>query len=452
MNVVIIGLGEVGSHLAQVISREGHAVTAIDPDVAQVKHSQANLDILVLRGDGASPQVLQSAGADRADLLLCVSSNDRVNMLAARFGRGLGSRRVVLRVKDEQPLEDLEPFLRKELGYDLLLCTDELASRAVTRLVALRGASEMEDFADGRVQMRKLGLSAAPAEKLLGQPLRELALPAGVLVAAISRDGKARVPSPDDRLAAEDAIYVLGEPKAVSKFQDVVCGEGGRPASIAMVGGVGAGLAIARRLEARASNLRFLVEDRDEAQEISAKLRHALVLNTHAVDYQVFGEERIGDVDVFVGACAEDEKNLMACQLARSLGARRTIAVVHRPDYVELYQRLGIDAAVSPRRLCAARIMGFVRAGGRASLASIEEGSAEILELEAEPGAKVLGKPLSQVRFPGNAKVAAICRGDDVTIPNAASVIEAHDRVIVFSAVESVRQVVEMITGRRSEV
>jgi len=450
MHVVVIGLGEVGSHLAQVISREGHAVTAIDPDIGQVKHSQASLDVLVIRGDGSSPRVLDQAGASKADLLLCVSSNDRVNMLAALFGRRLGAKRVVLRVKDERPLEDFEPFLREHLGHDLLLCTDELASRAVVRLVALRGASEMEEFAEGRVQMRKLGLGGETAHGILGTPIRELSLPVGVLIAAISRDGAARVPSPEDRLDARDSIYILGEPRAVAKLQDSICGESGKPASIAMVGGPGAGLAIARRLETRAANLKMIVEDREEAQEISAQLRRSVVLHAHAVDYQVFGEERIGDVDVFVGASPEDEKNLMACQLARSMGARRTIAVVHRPDYVELYQRLGVDAVVSPRRLCAARIMGFVRAGGLGSLASIEEGSAEILELEAGADAKVVGRPLSALRLPGNAKIAAICRGSDVTTPVASSVLEAGDRVIVFSAIECVSQVVELVTGRRA--
>lgn len=447
MNVVIVGLGEVGSHLARVLSLEGHAVTAIDPDANHAKQSQASLDIRVIRGDGASPRVLLSATVDTCDLLLCVSSNDRVNMLAARFGRGFGAKRIVLRVRDEQPLEDFEPFLREQIQYDFLLCTDELASRAVARLVGLRGAAEMEDFADGRVQMRKLKLGPSGTEEMLGRPLRDLSLPEGVLIAAVSRERRAFVPGSDDKLVPGDSVYVLGEPKAVAKLHDSMCGDSSRPTSIAMVGGAGTGLAIARRLETRSANLRFLVENRDEAQEISSKLRRTTILHAQAVDTQVFGEERIGDVDVFVGACVEDEKNLMACQLARAIGVRRTIAVVHRPDYVELYEKLGIDVAVSPRRLCAARIMGLVRAQGRTSLASLEEGGSEILELVAGAGCRAVGKPLAQVRFPGHAKVAAIWRGDAVEIPKAQSIIHAGDRVIVFSAIENVAQVIELITS-----
>ena len=144
-------------------------------------------------------------------------------------------------------------------------------------------------------------------------------------------------------------------------------------------------------------------------------------------------EEHVGDADVFLGVSKEDERNLMSCQLARTLGVKRTVALVHKPDYVSLYQHLGIDIAVSPRLLCANRILAFARSRSISTIASIEEGKAEVLELEIGAGSTLIGKSLKDANFPRGCVVAAITRDDGVVvIPGGNDELRAQDRIVLF--------------------
>ncbi|MFT4515909.1 MAG: trk system potassium uptake protein TrkA, partial [Planctomycetota bacterium] len=158
-----------------------------------------------------------------------------------------------------------------------------------------------------------------------------------------------------------------------------------------------------------------------------------VVLHAEATDLNFLQEEHVGDADAFLGVSNKDERNLMSCQLARTLGVKRTVALVHKPDYVSLYQQLGIDTAVSPRLLCANRILAFVRSRSISTIATIEEGKAEVLELEIGAGSALLGKALKDAGFPRGCVVAAITRDDgQVVIPRGGDEIKPMDRMVLF--------------------
>jgi trk system potassium uptake protein TrkA len=190
---------------------------------------------------------------------------------------------------------------------------------------------------------------------------------------------------------------------------------------------------------------RVIVDDREEAERLSEVLQGVVVLHAEATDLNFLQEEHIGEADAFLGISEQDERNLMSCQLARNLGVVRTVALVQKPDYVSLYQQLGIDIAVSPRLLCANRILAFVRSRSISTIASIEEGKAEVLEIEVQPGSRLAGKKLKDAGFPRGCVVGAITRDEgDVLIPTGDDEIEAGDKMVIFVLNRVVDQVMEL--------
>lgn len=433
MNILIVGLGEVGSYLSKVLSTEGHSITVIDPDLARMRRVADLLDVQAVHGDGSRPDVLDRAEAHQADLLLAVANDDKVNMLTCLFGKRMGAKKTVLRLRDTSAVRRSKTFFRKNLQYDLLLSLDDLAAEEIVKTVRENQAFGTDNFAEGKVQLRRFKLEADGP--FTGQLVKDLKIPAGMLITAIDRDHDVLVPGGGDDLRAGDEIFVVGEPKAIAQFEKKVGGKQQAPRNVVIFGGSGIAQQVAQALQREHVNVRVIVEDRGEAERLSEVLKNknVVVLHADATDLNFLQEEHVGEADAFLGISEEDERNLMSCQLSKSLGVGRTVALVQKPDYVSLYERLGIDVAVSPRLLCANRILAFVRSRSISTIATIEEGKAEVLEVELQAGSSLVGKKLKEARFPRGCVVGAITREDgEVVIPRGDDELAAHDQLVLF--------------------
>ncbi|MHC5063016.1 MAG: Trk system potassium transporter TrkA [Planctomycetota bacterium] len=446
MNILIVGLGEVGSHLAKVLSSEGHSVTVIDADRHRMRHVTEALDVHAVTGDGSRPDILDKANADEADLLLAVSNDDNVNMLSCLFGKRIGAKRTVLRVKDMTPFHSFRTFFRKNLMFDLVLSLEDLAAEEIVKTIRQNQAVGVENFAEGKIQMRRLRLSDDSV--LLDVPVKDLKIPQGMLITAIDRERSVIIPSGDDVCQAGDDVFVLGEPKAIAAFEKKTGMRSTFLKTVVMFGGSSVVAQLSKALARLHVETRIIVPDRNEAEALAARLDGVVVLHGDGTDLSLLREEHVGDVDAFLGLSDVDEQNLMSCQLARSLGVARTVALVHKPDYVSIYQQLGIDVAVSPRQLCANRILSFVRSGSVSTIATIEEGQAEVLELEVKSGSKLVGKKMRNAGFPRGCVIGAIARQEGgILIPRGEDEIEALDNLVVFALNEVVDQITKMTKG-----
>lgn len=444
MNILIVGLGEVGSYLAKVLSTEGHSITVIDPDLARIRRVADLLDVQAVHGDGSRPDVLDKAEAHAADLLLAVSNDDKANMLTCLFGKRMGAKKTVLRLRDTSAVRRSKTFFRKNLQYDLLLSLDDLAAEELVKTARAGQALGVENFAEGKVQLRRFKLG--DTGPYVGQMVKDLKIPAGMLITAIDRAHEVIVPGGSDDLRAGDELFVLGEAKAIAAFEKKV---GGRPAqtrNVVVYGGSRLSVQVCEALRREHVEVKVIVEDREEAERLSERLKGVVVLHADGTDLNFLQEEHIGEVDAYLGISDEDERNLMSCQLSRSLGVRRTVALVQKPDYVSLYQHLGIDVAVSPRLLCANRILAFVRSRSISSIATIEEGKAEVLEIELQPGSRLCGSTLREAGFPRGCVVAAVTREDgSVVIPRGDHELQAHDQMVLFVLREVVDAVLQLV-------
>lgn len=445
MNIVVVGAGEVGQHLADILSRERHAVSVVDTNPAKARRLMESLDVQALVGDGTRADVLMQAGASKADLVVAVANNDHVNMLACLMAKDLGAQRVILRLKDTRRLEGYRYFYKKSLGFDVVLSTEDLAAEEILSTVRERHALEVESFADGRVQLRRLRLREE--SELTDTPLEELRLPTGVLVAAVMRGDNFFVPAGEDSLHVSDHIYVIGEARDCDAFERLAGEKAAWNRSVVLMGAGGIGRTIVRRL-ANTAGVSVKVIERDPVRARALAVssgEDSLVIEGDATALDLLMEERIGDANVFIATTGDDEDNMIACQLARSLGVERTVAMVNKAGYRQIYDMLGIDHGVSPRIMCAKEILRFVRSGSPSAIAVIGDGKAEVLELKVRLNE---GQRVKDLGLPkGGAVIGALVRGDQVEIPNGDTVVERGDQVIVFTLPDTLKLVERIFRG-----
>ncbi|MHC4893744.1 MAG: Trk system potassium transporter TrkA, partial [Planctomycetota bacterium] len=443
MDIVVVGAGEVGFHLAEILSRESHRVSVVDADAGRIRQLRETLDVQAIEGDGTQASVLSDAGVGQADLFIAVTDRDHVNMLACPLARNLGAKRIILRLKDTSRLAGYYFFYKKALAYDVALSTDELAAQEIVRLVREQHALEVESFAEGRVQLRRVRIGEAG--ELTSATLAKLEIPSGLVIAAISRAGKFFVAHGDDKLEKGDQVYLIGRGADLDQFEFLTGARKLGRRSVVIMGGGRIGSQLALRLsELPGLSIRILERDPERARRIATKFpQNVMVLVGDATDTDLLREERFEKVNVFIGATADDEDNLIACQLAKSYGAERTVALLDKPSYRDIYDVMGVDFAISPRILCANRILRFVRSEAVSAVAVVAEGRGEVLEIEAHlPGGKAESR-IKNLELPRGIVVGAVVRGEDIEIPRGDTLVRNGDRLIVFALPSKIDELME---------
>ncbi|MEW6072603.1 MAG: Trk system potassium transporter TrkA [Planctomycetota bacterium] len=444
MEIVIVGAGEVGTHLADILSREEHRVSVLDGDPEKARRLTEGLDVQVLVGDGTRADLLTQAGASKADLLVAVTQDDQANMLACLVAKGLGAKRCILRLKDISRIEGYRHFYKQILGFDIVLSTDELAAEEIVGTVRQHRALEVESFADGRVQLRRLRIREEG--ELTSDSLAGLKLPPGLLIVAVARKEQFFVPSGTDQLAADDQVYLIGRGPDLDQFELLAGAPKVGRRSVVIMGGGGMGVQIARKLDAMEGvSVRLIERSPARAKEIAGVFSSAvMVLVGDSTDLDLLMEERIGAANVFIATTQDDERNMVACQLARSLGVERTVAMVNKASYRQIYDLLGVDRAISPRVLCANNILRFVRSRSVSAIAVIADGRAEVLEIEVRHRDGKSERRVKNLGLPRGTVLGALVRPDEVVIPSGDTIVKNGDHAILFTLPENLGDIEEV--------
>jgi len=325
-----------------------------------------------------------------------------------------------------------------------VLSTQDLVADEIVATVREKHALEVESFADGRVQVRRLRMTED--SEILETPIKDLDLPQDLNIGGVSRGEAFHVPTGADQLHAGDQLYLIGKSEGLDSFERLAGAKVLGRRSVVLMGAGGIGRQIVRKLSDVAGvHIRVIESDPVRAKALAAEaVGDVMVLEGDATDIDLLIEERIGESNVFVATSGDDERNLIACQLAHSLGVERKIALVNKPSYRQIYDLLGIDLAISPRVLCASRILKFVRSKAIHSVAVLGEGKAEVLDLQARFRGKRKEHTVDQLNLPKGSVLGAIVREDEVMIPHGEHVVRDGDHVIVFSVPEKVEAVLDV--------
>ena len=430
MRVIIIGGGEIGFALAQALAAN-HDVFVVD-HAPEVGDRFDTLDVQFLAGTGTSAEVLTRAGVEGADVLVACTGLDEVNIVACAVGNRLGSPRTFCFVSREEFLDFQEDRRGLEqFGIDRVVWPEAQLAADIERIVGVPGALDVEVFAEGAIRLLEYRLD--PGSALAGQRIADLHLPHGSLIVAVRRGDQFFIPRGDSTLSAGDKAVVMGTPEALQVVrQRMTSVRDTRRQHVTIIGGGDVGLRLAERLDG-VPDLSATIIERDPARGelLAGRLRNTLVLNGDGTDLELLEAEDIGRSDVLVSVIDNDERNLLASLLGRQLGVRRVITRVGRRANLRLFERVGIDVALSARGAAVASVLHQIEGGATRLLALVEQGAGRILELEVPGG--YTPRSLRELDPPRNSIIGAIVRRSQAIVPRGTDQIAPGDRLIVFT-------------------
>jgi trk system potassium uptake protein TrkA len=446
MRIVIVGGGEIGFALAEALAAE-HEVFVIDhaPEVAARFEP---LDVQFVLGTGTSAETLGRAGIERADVLVACTGLDEVNVVTCAIARQSGSRRTFCFVSREDFLELPQDQGFEQFGIDRVIWPEAQLVADIERIVLAPGALDAEAFVEGAVRL--VEYKVEPESGVASRRVADLHLPHGSLIVAVRRGDSFFIPRGDSALAIGDRIVVMGKPEALQEVrQRLTHATDGRRQRVTIIGGGDVGLRLAERLDA-ADAIDVTVIERDplRGEIVAARLRHALVLNGDGTDLALLESEDVGRSDVLVSVIDNDERNLFASLLGRQLGVRRLITRVSKPVNVRMFERVGIDVAISARAAAVASVVHQIQGGTTRLLAVIEQGAGRILELDVPEG--YVPRSLRDLAAPSNSIVGAIVRGSQAIVPRGTDRIQPGDRLLVFTTHAAADRVRDYFTNVRA--
>jgi trk system potassium uptake protein TrkA len=439
---MIVGAGEVGYHLSDSLSREGHEVVLIDRDPDRIRRLEKRLNVMTIVGNGASAQVLEQGGISKTDLFIAVTDIDEVNLVASILSREYGVNRRVARVRNEEFLSPGSPLNERRLGLDLLINPDRLMAEEIIRLSELSEAFEIIDFAGGQAVL--LGYRIKEKNPICGFSMKELREIRGIydfIIVAIVRDKKTIIPRGSETIEAGDSLYLIARRQEIPVVEYLLNLSSQAPKQVFIIGGGRVGSLIAGQLETRKIDVRLVESDPKRCQRLSETLSKTMVLHLDGLDSRELIDEGIDRADLVIAVTGSDVTNILSSLLAKHHGTGKCITRIDRPDFIPLLEKLGIDAALSPRLLAASTILRFVRRGAILSVAELLETDAEVLEMVVPDKARFHRRVIKELEFPSGANMGAVIRDGKVLIPTGDTALIPGDAVVVFSLRETVPEV-----------
>lgn len=451
MRIVIIGAGEVGFSVASSLSEEGHDITIVESSEERAAKAENELDVMVVRGNGSRPPVLERAGifpGCDTDLLIACSNYDEVNIMACWIARRAGVKRVISRARGLEYTDS--PTWAKQLGIDVMISPERSVAREIEEFLSISSAVHTAEFFGGKVGVYAFRVS--DNSPLIGTSLRDLRRiypKIKALVVFIERKGKGFVPFGEDKLETGDLCFTVTSKSQAQELEELFTRQKTPELKrVIVVGGGKIGYQVARRLEIRFPDLdiRLIDQDRDKCEKLSRELERAIVIHGDGMDEELLRYEGVDEADGFVTTTANDEHNILIGVVGKALGARKSVAVVRRELLMRLTDYMAVDAMVNPNQALATVIMRQVRYPyGTGALSIIDKIDAEVLELKIPHGSPVSGKKIMDLDLPKGILIALISRNGDMFVPWGDSVLMENDEVLIFAAEELMPRAVEML-------
>jgi trk system potassium uptake protein TrkA len=437
MKILILGAGQVGSSAAYHLSREeANEVTVVDMRPNVLRELQDRLDIRTVVGHAAHPEVLDRAGANDADIVVALTDTDETNMVACQVAYTLfHTPTKIARIRAAEYMNAKDLFTQDAIPVDVRISPEQLVCEYIEQLILFPGASQVLDFADGRVRL--VGVKADRDGLLVGQriaTLKEHVPNTEGRIAAIYRQGKAMLPEGDTVIQEGDEVFFIADRKDIRVFMSEMRRLEDPVRRVVIAGGGNIGLRLALALE-QTNQVKIIERNPQRARTISEQLNKAIVLVGDAADEELLLEENIDNVDVFCALTNSEEANILSSMLAKRLGSHKVMALINRASYVDLVEAGSIDIAISPQQVTIGSLLAHVRRGDVVKVHSLRRGAAEAIEAIAhgkEGESKVVGRKIEDIELPKGAAIVTLVRDGKVIMAHHDTVIETDDHVILF--------------------
>lgn len=447
MKIVISGAGEVGSHLAKMLSSEANDITVIDSDQERLEALASNTDIITVEGNPSAIRTLSEAGVAEADLFIAVNPSDSqdVNVVSAILAKKLGSKKVTARINNEEYLSYENKYLFTEMGIDLMFYPEKIAAGEIIDLLKRTAATDSLDFARGKLQVAVFKLEEE--SPLIGMNMAEFSNVAAeegqkFRVVAISRNDDTIIPKFDTKFKYHDLVFIISKREGMDMLMKYIGKRNIEVNNLMILGGSPIGEMVAKQLSRQMDSIKMIEMNKEKCIDLSEKLPgNVIVVNGDGRNSDMLQDEAIREYDAFVAVTNNSETNILACVAAKRLGVERTIAEVENLEYIRLAESMGVDAVINKKLITAGRIFKFTLSNKVRFIKYMSGTNAEVLEFIVAPDTAITKQPLKDMNFPKNAIVGGVIRGNESFIAVGDTHIQAYDRVAVFALPEAVKEV-----------
>ncbi len=447
MKIVIVGAGDVGHYLCQVLSEEGHAVTLIESNAERADEIREHVDARVIRGNGASAKFLSMAGVADCDYLLAMTAFDQLNIVACAIGKTLGAKTTIARVHDQVYGDNSLFNYQKYFGIDILINPEALTAVELAKHVRNPERMAIEEFARGQIELQEIEISEGA--KYAGIPLRDMRLDSSIRIGYVQRDDILYVPTADTILKPRDKVTVIGTPETLLKYRGYFSAEKSADAvRIVLNGATETAVSVIRRLSNYKFKIRVIEPDLEKCKELAEQFPNVTVIKGSATSLRLMEEEQIGNADYFIACTKDDEENVMTCLQAKKLGVKYVELVINKTDYEQVLQNIGgflnITADASPRRVTVSEIKKYITDKNFTIIGSLKGGAIEFIELKVSEKSSAVSSALREIKLPAGAIVAAIVNDNSAKVPAADDVIQSGDRLIVILEKDKISDVAKI--------
>ena len=446
MIIIIEGAGEVGSHLAKMLSNEANDITVIDCDEERLAKLNTTADVVTILGDLSCIKILKDAGVEHADLFIAVnpSASQDVNIVSALLAKKLGCKKVCARINNEEYLSYENKYLFTEMGIDLMFYPEKIAAGEIAGLLKRTASTETMDFARGKLQLSvfKLEDDSPIIDMKVAEFAAAVTFGTQFRVVAISRDDTTIMPKYDTKFKYHDLVFIITTREGVAPLMNFLGKSNIEINNVMILGASAVGEMVASGISGQVDTVKIIDPDKKRCMELSEITDdNVLVINGDGRDSDFLLEENIKDYDAFVAVTGNDEANILACVVAKRFGVERTIAEVENLEYIRLAEEMGVDAVINKKLITAGKIFKMTLSNKVRFVKYMSGTNAEILEYIVAPDSLITRNTLKDIDFPTNAIIGGIIRGNDYFIAVGDTLIEAYDRVAVFALPSAVKEV-----------
>ncbi|MCA9407215.1 MAG: Trk system potassium transporter TrkA [Candidatus Omnitrophica bacterium] len=447
MNIIIVGAGRIGTNLSKSLALENNEVYLIERNEEKGRKIAEKVDAKLIIGNGADPETLLKAQVGKADLVLAVTTSDETNLVVCSLAHSFGAKRKIARVRNTSLSDTLANFGYTHFKIDNIINPELVAAQEIVKTVQTPGASEVADFADGKILLR--GFDIPENSPLCGAKVSDFKdedFPWPFLIVSIIRKDEVIIPQGETELCSKDHIYVLLPVQSLAEFLTYVNPSIKMPKKVVIYGATRTGRHVAEKLSEKIKDIMLIEEDETAAQNVAGELKGTRIINGSASEQDILSECGIEAADAFIATSNNDHSNLISSVLAKKMGAKITLIMTQQPDYLSIVDQLGIDAIINPHYLAVKQILHLVRGKGISSVTKLLESDMEVLEFIPEAGASITKAPLKKLKFPKDSIIGAVHNGENVELANGDTHIQEGQKVIVFCHSSAVKKFQELVT------
>lgn len=444
MKILIAGAGEVGFHLAKLLSYESHDISLLDTDKERLSYADKHLDIHTIEGDATSIEILESANIEDTDLLISVTSLQSININVCSLGKQLGAKRTIARVSNPEYIAQDVKVNFKDMGIDELISPEALAAEEVNLLLHQSAFTDTFEFDDGALTM--IGLTLSPEAPFVGKSVQEASefFPGlHFITIAIRRYATQYTIIPDGSTCfkSSDRAYFITDQEGVEELYKLAGTKKKRIKNIMILGGSNIGRNLADDLCRQKYRVKLLERDYEKALDIADLIPDTLVIRGDGTNVELLDEENISQMDAFISVTENSETNIMSCLVANSKGVKKTIALVENMDYFQLSHSVGIHSLINKKLIAANNIFRYIRKGDVVAMTKLNNMNAELLEFIVKADSNICDKRIVDLNFPGGAIIGGVIRDQKGIIAKGDFLVKEGDRVVVCCIPKSIKKV-----------